>query len=91
MRDAAISVDKSAGEIQGMELQRISISLPNGLTTEILIAPSLSCHMMKAQTFKNGILLESQTAEDLRLGDPDPRLFEVPADYRLTGATFSRK
>jgi len=91
VRDAAISVDKSAGEIQGMELQRISIGVPTGLTTEIFVAPSLSCHIMKAQTFRNGILLESQTSEDLRLGDPDPRLFEVPADYRLTDATFSRK
>lgn len=88
--DAVISVDKAAGKIQGVELQRISISLPTGLTTEILVARSLSCHIIKAQTFRYGILLESQTTEDLRLGDPDPLLFEVPADYQTT-TTFPKR
>jgi hypothetical protein len=79
-------VVRSAGAIQGILLQRISVTEPNGLSMEILVAPSLACHMMEVHTFRNGLLLKAQTTDNLQIGDPDPLLFEIPADYRVTEA-----
>ncbi|HKE24305.1 MAG TPA: hypothetical protein VKB88_18210 [Bryobacteraceae bacterium] len=53
---------------------------------EILVAPSLACHMMEVHTFRNGLPLKAQTTDNLQIGDPDPLLFEIPADYRVTEA-----
>ena len=90
MTGAIVSVDRSAGMIQGVPMQRISVNLPEmGTSMEMLVAPSLACHMMDARTFRHGVLVNSQTAENLQLGDPEPHLFEVPADYQVTNAALS--
>ena len=54
---AVVSVVRSAGAIQGILLQRISVTEANGLSMAILVAPSLACHMMEVHTFRNGLLL----------------------------------
>jgi hypothetical protein len=86
-----VSVDRSAGEIQGVSLQRISVSLPDGSAMEILVAPSLACHMIQAQTSRNGTIRQTKTVQNLQLGDPDPRLFEVPAAYQVTEAELPKR
>jgi hypothetical protein len=58
---------------------------------EILMAPSLACHMMQVQTRHSGVLRITESTENLQLGDPDPRLFEVPAEYDvIEGASPAR-
>jgi hypothetical protein len=90
MTGAIVSVDQSAGMIQGVPMQRISVNLPKmGTSMEILVAPSLACHMIDVRTFRDGVLVNSQTAENLQLGDPDPHLFEVPVDYQVTNGALS--
>jgi hypothetical protein len=61
-----------------------------GISMDILAAPSLGCHMLRAETRRDGVILQSRTFEDLRHGDPDPQLFEIPANYKLTEAAISR-
>ena len=79
-------MDRSAGVVQGVALQRISVIEPNRRSMEILVAPSLACYMMKVRTRRDGLLLKTQTVDNLQLGDPDPLLFEIPADYHVTEA-----
>jgi hypothetical protein len=90
MYGAVVSVDRAAGTVDGVPLQRISVVLPGDNALEILVAPSLGCHMLETQGRRNGVLVETQTFESLRLADPDPRLFEVPAGYSLTQPTPNR-
>ena len=83
-------MDRSAGTIQGISLQRISVTLTDGSVMEIVVAPSLACHTMEVRTFRNGVPSVEKTTENLQLGDPDPHLFEIPAGYRVTETTSSR-
>lgn len=91
MPGAVVSVERSAGKIQGVALQRISVSLPGGAAMEILVAPSLACHMIETYTIKNGTVVTAQFMESLQLGHPDPALFVVPTDYQVTELGLSRK
>jgi hypothetical protein len=86
----AISVDRSAGNVQGISLERLLVVLPQGIAMDILVAPSLACHMMQIQNRHDGKVSRTQAFERLQLGDPDPRLFEVPADYQVTEGALSR-
>jgi hypothetical protein len=81
---AVVSVDKSPNTILGVPVERISVKSPTGHVTEVSAAPSLGCHMLKTVTSRNGKAIQTRTSEDLRLGDPDPALFEIPAGYRQT-------
>jgi len=90
MAGAVVSVDRSAGMINGVPLERISVVLPGGSAFEVLVAPSLACHLMETRNFRNGSVSRSQTTENLQLADPDPSLFEVPPDYQLTRATLAQ-
>jgi hypothetical protein len=87
-RDAAISVEKSAGSIQGVAMERVSVDWPDGRGMDVYIAPSLGCHMLRTISRSNGQALETSVAQKLRIGDPDSDLFEIPAGYRLTNVTF---
>lgn len=87
---AAVSVDKSAGVLHGVSVERVSVSLPDGAIMEILLAPQLSCHMLQTQLRRNGLTLHTQSTEDLQIGEPDPRLFEIPAGYRVLRAEWAR-
>lgn len=88
---AVVSVERSADQIQGVALQRISVSLPDGAAMKIMVAPSLACHMIETGTIKNGTVVTAQSMESLQLGDPDPALFVVPTDYQVTEVELSRK
>jgi hypothetical protein len=87
-RDAAISVEKSAGSIQGVAVARVSVRWPNGSSMDVFMAPSLGCQMLKTVNHSNGHALETRIVEDLRIGDPENELFEIPAGYRLTDVTY---
>jgi len=85
---ASVSVE-SAGEMQGVAVQRVSVTVPNGQSMEIYLAPSLGCHMLRTETKLNGVVLQTQTAEELTLGDPDPALFRIPEGYAMSKASLS--
>src|SRR5690349_21255185 len=51
---ATVSVDKSPSRIDDVSVQRISMVLPDGVTTEILIAPSLGCRVLQSTTSRKG-------------------------------------
>jgi hypothetical protein len=86
-RDAAISVEKSAGRILGVAVERVSVDWPDGSGMDVYMAPSLGCEMLRTISRRNGQALETGVAQNLRVGDPDGDLFEIPAGYRLTNVT----
>ena len=82
--DAQVSVENSAGVIEGVAVQRVSVNWPNGRTIEVFMAPSLGCHVLRSVNRNKGIALEGRVAVELRIGDPDSDLFQIPPDYRET-------
>jgi hypothetical protein len=48
---------------------------------EVWMAPALGCIRLEERWNRDGRLTMIRQAENIRLGDPDPSLFEVPADY----------
>ena len=86
-RDAAISLEKSAGSILGVAVERVSVDWPDRSGMDVYMAPSLGCHMLRTMSRRNGHALETSVAQKLRIGDPDSDLFEIPAGYRLTNIT----
>jgi len=87
---AVVSVDRSAGVVQGVALHRISVTLPQGTTMDILVAPSLGCHMLQVQNRRNGVVSETRAYENLQINDPAPSFFEVPTDYQVTEVAYAR-
>ncbi|HZU28439.1 MAG TPA: hypothetical protein VFA04_23130 [Bryobacteraceae bacterium] len=81
IRDARVTVDRSAGAIQGVPVERVLVDLPDR-RMEVFLAPSLACEMLRVTDTRNGVPLDTSAAEELKVGDPDPRLFAIPADYR---------
>jgi len=88
-RGATISVEKSAGSIQGVAVERVSVDWPDGSGIDVYMAPSLGCHMLRTISRRNGHALETEVAQNLRVGDPAGDLFEIPAGYRLTNVTLT--
>jgi len=86
-RDAVVSVEKSAGTIQGVAVERVSVDWPDRGGMDVYMAPSLRCQMLRTISRRNGHALETRVAQNLRIGDPDSDLFEIPAGYRLTNVT----
>jgi hypothetical protein len=83
-RDAGISVQRSAGSLQGVAVERVSVDWPDGSGTDIFMAPSLGCQTLRTVSRSNGQVLETGVVENLRIGDPDGALFRIPDGYRLT-------
>lgn len=81
-RGALVLVDHYAGAIHGVPVIRITVDDPSGLWMEVHLAPSLGCQMLQSSMRQRGVLIQSMTTRDLRVGPPDPALFAVPADYR---------
>jgi hypothetical protein len=88
---ADVAVDRSAQTLQGVTVDRVSVHMPHGGSMQVLLAPSLGCHMLQILFQRNGVTLETQISERLQLGDPDRSLFEVPGGYRLTNGAPSLK
>ena len=49
---------------------------------EVWVAPALGCIRLEETMRRDGKAVSVRQAENIRLGDPDPSLFEVPADYQ---------
>ena len=87
--DAVVTVDNAAGKLLDVPVERISVTWPEGGEIEVWVAPSLGCQMLRTVSRRNGQSLETRVAEHLRLGDPDPALFETPPYYRETTVTIA--
>ena len=48
---------------------------------EVWVAPALGCIRLEETMKRDGKVVTLRQAENIRLGDPDPSLFAVPADY----------
>lgn len=81
---ASVSLDTFPRSMEGVPVQRISLGLGRGLSTEILVAPSLGCRVLQSTTLQNGRVVATRVSENVKIGNPDPSLFEVPPGYRLT-------
>lgn len=90
-RNATVSVDHTADKVEGISVQRVSVSWENGRNMDVFMAPSLGCQMVKAVLQQNGRLIETRVVNDLRLGDPDPTLFQIPPEYRWTQYRWTPK
>jgi hypothetical protein len=75
----------AAERIGGVAMDRITLEAPEGQSlVEVLMAPSLGCVILGEKLFRAGRLIRRVEAMDLRLGEPDPSLFEIPSDYTYT-------
>jgi hypothetical protein len=83
-RDARVSFENSAGTMEGVAVQRVSVDWRNGRAMDVFMAPSLGCQVLRSLSRNNGFTLETRAAKELRIGDPDPDLFQIPTDYRET-------
>jgi hypothetical protein len=48
---------------------------------EVWVAPALGCTRLEETMRRDRKVVTLRQAENIKLGDPDPSLFEVPADY----------
>jgi len=65
-------------------LERVTETGADGYANEFLVAPSLDFKPLKrVLTLSNGTLLQEWTAIDVRLGEPDAALFEIPSGYEV--------
>lgn len=78
----ALVVDHHAGAIHGVPVIRVTVDDPSGYLMELHLAPSLGCQMLHCVTRRRGVLIQTLTTRELRIGPPDAALFAVPADYR---------
>jgi hypothetical protein len=78
-----VSINKSAGSILGVDVEMVTFANRDGSSYELYLAPSLGCQGMRAVMRRNGQSLESRSIESLKIGDPDPALFEIPAGYSV--------
>ena len=86
-----VAVDRSAQTFQGVAVDRVSVHMADASSMQVLLAPSLGCHVLQSLFQRNGVTLETHTFEHLQLGDPDRSLFEVPAGYSFTDGAPSVK
>lgn len=75
-------------KISGFSLERVSRKEPGGdeyaYWNEFLVAPALDYRPLKRTlTTSGGSVVQEWTAIDVRLGEPDPALFEIPEDYEV--------
>ena len=88
--DTRVSVERSAGVIQGVEVERVSVDGPNADSMDVYMAPSLGCQVLRTIHNRDGQVLETRAVNNLRIGDPDANLFRIPEGYRVTGVSFAR-
>ena len=76
-----VSINKSAGRVLGVAVELVNFANRDGSSHELYLAPSLGCQGMKFVIRRDGQSLESRIVENLRIGDPDSALFEIPTGY----------
>jgi hypothetical protein len=81
---AVVAVETTSTTTYGFSTQRISVTVPGGLTMELVVAPDLRCRMLESTTTVDGRVVERLVSQDVTIGPPDPLLFQVPADYKRT-------
>jgi hypothetical protein len=84
MIGAKVSVDRNGGQVADIPVERITVAGPDDRVMHILAAPSLRCQMLGVTQSKGGRLLSRHVVEELRIGEPDVSLFDVPAEYRVS-------
>jgi hypothetical protein len=78
-----VLIDPSPKALHGLFVQQISLKFPSGASGEIVLAPSLGCRTLESTISREGRVLATVVSEDLKLGEPDLSLFEVPSSYRF--------
>lgn len=79
------TVRPAAERIGEVPVDRVTLEFSEGRgRVEIWLAPSLDCVLLRENLFKDGRLIRRVEPIDLRLGEPDASLFEIPFDYTYT-------
>ena len=81
-----MSVDKSAGTLQGIPVEHVAVDTGNGTGVDVFMAPTLQCRMLRLQR-RAALVLETSISERLQVSDPDPALFSIPPAYKLENVT----
>jgi hypothetical protein len=74
------------GKLHGIDVQKLTVSLSDG-QIQLWLAPSLGCHVLRSVAIHKGRILKVFESVSLKLGDPDPVLFEIPSGYMFTDVT----
>lgn len=70
--------------IHGFNLEKVHQKDTDGFAIEYLVAPTLAFEVLEKTVERaDGSLMERWMASDVRVGDPDPRLFLIPDDYEI--------
>lgn len=72
--------------IHGYALEKVYKELGDGFVSESLVAPALALAFeFLKRTIKraDGSLIQEWLATHVRVGEPDPNLFVIPADYEI--------
>jgi hypothetical protein len=64
----------------GFSLEKV-VRVEHGDTSEFLVAADLDYRPLKRTITSNGVAVQDWTAIEVRQGEPDPALFEIPGEY----------
>ena len=79
---AAIKSTMMGYEVVRQQRQPCRPNIPNSFPdVEMWLAPALACIRLEETMKEDGKVRLVRQAENIRLGDPDPSLFAVPAEY----------
>jgi hypothetical protein len=73
----------AADRIAGLVVDRLTMQSLQW-RTELWLAPALDCAIIREESYSSGKLTRRVEAVEVRLGEADPALFEVPFDYTYT-------
>jgi len=87
-QNAAVTCEPSDQAIHGYSLLKVKVEVIDSARgtrfyTEHLASPSLNFLPLATKHWVNGTLRQEQTVTSLVVGEPDPTLFLVPAEYRV--------
>lgn len=88
--ETKIEVRPNSERVGGLTVDRITIR-SRDRRSEWYLAPALDCVLLRNETYVGERLIRKFEATDIRLGEPDPKLFEVPMDYTYTRVSREMK
>ena len=77
------TVQPEADRIGGVAVERMTVQAPRW-RSQVWIAPSLDCVILREESYTDGRLSRRLETSEMKLGEPDPKLFEIPFDYTFT-------
>ena len=88
--ETKIELRPGSKRIGGLTVDRITMRWRDR-RSEWYLAPALDCVLVRDEIYLAERLIRRTEATEIRLGEPDPKLFEVPMDYTYTRVSREMK